>query len=52
MIKLLERILDALCKATGRDVFLLYPDGTNEKIDYLKKEIITTLELIEKGVIK
>ncbi len=44
---LLENILNALCKETKRDIFVILPKKKNERIPYLKKEIIKTLELIK-----
>lgn len=41
---LLENILDVLCKASNRDIFLILPKKEEERIPYLKKEIIKTLE--------
>jgi hypothetical protein len=46
MIKLLEKILDALCKATDRDIFIILPEKKEEQISYLKKEIRMTMDLI------
>lgn len=42
--QLLERILDALCKVTKRDLTIFYPTKEEEIIPYLKKEIIKTLK--------
>ena len=44
---LLEKILDALCKATDRNIFVILPEKREEQIPYLKKEIIKTLNLIK-----
>lgn len=42
----LEEILDDLCRLTGRDIFVILPEDKAERIPYLKKEIIKTLELV------
>ena len=42
----LEEILDDLCRLTGRDIFVILPENKAERIPYLKKEIIKTLELV------
>ena len=39
---LLEQALDSLCKATGRDIFIMLPANQDEVIPYLKKEIEKT----------
>ena len=44
---LLEDILDALCQATDRQIFIMLPKKEEERIPYLKKEIITTLERVQ-----
>ena len=44
--QLLEAILDALCKITKSDIFVMLPENEAERIPYLKKEIINTLKLI------
>jgi len=41
---LLEQALDSLCKATGRDIFVMLPANQDEVIPYLKKEIENTLK--------
>ena len=41
---LLENILDVLCKASDRNIFLILPEKEEERIPYIKKEIIKTLE--------
>ena len=43
---LLEDILDALCQTTDRQLFVMLPEKEEERIPYLKKEIIATLERI------
>ena len=43
----LEKILDDLCKMTGRNMTIFYPTKSSEIIPYLKKEIKKTLELIK-----
>ena len=43
----LEKILDDLCKMTGRDITIFYPVEHSEIIPYLKKEINKTLELVK-----
>jgi len=51
--ELLEEALDALCKATGRDITVILPEDERQIIPYLKAEIIKTamkvknLELIK-----
>jgi|TARA_R100000081_G_C4665327_1_gene89720 hypothetical protein len=42
----LEEILDDLCRLTGRDIFVILPEDKAERIPYLKKEIIKTLEKV------
>ena len=42
----LEDILDQLCRLTGRDIFVILPEDKAERIPYLKKEIIKTLEKV------
>ena len=41
---ILERILDDLCKLVERDIFVMLPEDQDERIPYIKKEIIKTLE--------
>ena len=36
--------LDYLCKATGRDIFILLPEKIEDRIPYLLKEIAITLK--------
>tara|TARA_Y100000310_G_scaffold33441_1_gene31620 strand:+ start:426 stop:584 length:159 start_codon:yes stop_codon:yes gene_type:complete len=43
-IFLLEQALDSLCKAIGRDIFIMLPEKEDEKIPYLVKEIKETLD--------
>ena len=38
-----EAILDALCKFKKRDIFVVLPKKENERVPYLKKEILHTL---------
>jgi hypothetical protein len=51
--ELLEEALDALCKATGEELFIILPEDKRQVIPYLKKEILATamkiknLELIK-----
>ena len=40
----LERILDDLCKLAERDIFVMLPENSDERIPYIKKEIIKTLD--------
>jgi len=47
MQQLLENILDTLCKATSRDVFVMLPSKEKERVPYLIKEIKTTLDRID-----
>ena len=44
---LLEEVLDVLCKETKRDIFVILPEKEEERVPYLKKEIIQTLELVK-----
>ena len=44
---LLENILDTLCKATGRDIFVYLPHKEEERIPYLIKEIEITLKRVK-----
>ena len=44
---LLENILDTLCKATGRDIFVMLPHKKEERIPYLIKEIEITLKRVK-----
>ena len=41
---ILERMLDDLCKLAERDIFIMLPEDQDERIPYIKKEIIKTLE--------
>jgi len=47
MQTLLEKILDALCKATKRDIFVVLPTKEKDKVPYLIKEIKQTLDRIK-----
>jgi|TARA_R110002020_G_scaffold458546_1_gene676042 hypothetical protein len=47
MQTLLENILDALCKATKRDIFVMLPIKEKDKVPYLVKEIKNTLDRIK-----
>ena len=38
-----EEILDALCKCKKRDIFVILPKKEEERVPYLKKEILHTL---------
>ena len=38
-----EAILDALCKFKKRDIFVVLPKKEEERVPYLKKEILSTL---------
>ena len=40
----LEEILDDLCILVERQIFVMLPENQDERIPYLKKEIIKTLE--------
>ena len=40
-----EAILDQLCKFKKRDIFVVLPKKEDERVPYLKKEILTTLKL-------
>ena len=40
-----EAILDQLCKFKKRDIFVVLPKKEDERVPYLKKEILTTLGL-------
>jgi hypothetical protein len=44
---ILENILDTLCKATGRDIFVYLPHKEEERIPYLIKEIEITLKRVK-----
>ena len=46
-IEMLEETLDALCKATSRDIFVVLPKGKEARIVYLVKEIKNTLDRID-----
>ena len=43
---LLEEILDVLCKHTSRDIFVMLPEKEEERVPYLKKEILETLSKV------
>ena len=47
MQQLLENILDALCKATSRDIFVMLPSKEKERVPYLIKEIKITLDRVK-----
>ena len=47
MQTLLENILDALCKATKRDIFVVLPAKEKDRVPYLVKEIKNTLDRIK-----
>jgi len=47
MQQLLEKILDALCKATSRDIFVMLPAKEKERVPYLIKEIKATLDRVK-----
>jgi len=47
MQKLLEDILDALCKATERDISVVLPSKERDRVPYLIKEIKTTLDNVQ-----
>jgi hypothetical protein len=38
--------LDYLCRATGRDIFVMLPENVEERNPYLVKEIKKTVELL------
>jgi len=46
MQQLLENILDALCKATKRDIFVMLPVKEKDRVPYLIKEIKLTLDRV------
>ena len=41
---ILEKILNDLCRLAERDIFVMLPENSDERIPYIKKEIIKTLE--------
>lgn len=41
---ILEEILDDLCSLVDRQIFVMLPENKDDRIPYLKKEIIKTLE--------
>ena len=43
---LLEEVLDVLCKYTNRDIFVMLPEKEEERVPYLKKEILETLNKV------
>ena len=43
---ILERMLNDLCSMTGRNIYVMLPKNKNERIPYIKKEIMKTLELL------
>ena len=47
MQQLLEKILDALCKATERDIFVMLPSKERDRVPYLIKEIKITLDKVQ-----
>ena len=47
MQTLIEKILDELCKATKRDIFVVLPTKEKDKVPYLIKEIKQTLDRIK-----
>ena len=47
MQQLLEKILDALCKATARDIFVMLPSKERDRVPYLIKEIKNTLDRVK-----
>ena len=42
----LEFILDRVCKMAGRTALLIYSEKEEDRIEFLKKEISETLDLI------
>ena len=42
----LECILQGVCEIADRNVFLMLPEKEEDRIEYLKKEISETLDLI------
>ena len=46
--KNLEMALDYLCRATGRDIFIMLPEKVSERNPYLIKEIKITVERLGK----
>jgi hypothetical protein len=47
MQQLLENILDELCKATKRDIFVVLPSEERYRVPYLIKEIKETLDRVQ-----
>jgi len=43
---LLEEMLDKLCKYTNRDIFVMLPEKEEERVAYLKMEILKTLNKV------
>ena len=50
MQQLLEKILDALCKATKRDIFVMLPTKKEEQVPYLVQEIRIALDDVMESV--
>jgi hypothetical protein len=46
-IQKLEETLDNLCRLTGRNITVIYPEDKSQIIPYLKNEIIKTLDQVE-----
>ena len=42
----LKVVLDYLCRATGRDIFVMLPEDVEERNPYLIKEIKETVKLL------
>jgi hypothetical protein len=43
---ILETMLNDLCFLAEREIFILLPEDPDQRIPYLKKEIIKTLEML------
>lgn len=43
---ILETMLNDLCFLAERQIFIMLPENSDERIPYIKKEIIKTLELL------
>jgi hypothetical protein len=41
---ILERMLNDLCYLAEREIFIMLPEDPDQRIPYIKKEIIKTLE--------
>tara|TARA_R100000664_G_scaffold4868_1_gene9607 strand:- start:540 stop:713 length:174 start_codon:yes stop_codon:yes gene_type:complete len=45
-IQKLEYVLDILCQEADRQITIFLPEKYEDQVSYLKKEIITTVEMI------